>query len=133
MHRVSVDTNVFLRLFLKDDASQHKQVKKAIENADIVFIGNVVLAETIWALTRIYKWGKSDILRFVSTILDTEVFEFENREAVEMALFSLADGSAGFADYLILATSVTHGAIPLLTFDGKLAKNSKAMKVGAKV
>lgn len=47
---ISIDTNVLLRVFLKDDPKQHKLALRTVQNASLVYISNVVLAETYWVL-----------------------------------------------------------------------------------
>ncbi len=62
-----------------------------------------------------------------STILDTFELAFESEGALEQALCAYEDGSADYAEYLLLALARKADALQFLTFDEKAAKAMGAM------
>ena len=47
-----------------------------------------------------YNYGKDEILTTLDTMLQTAIFEFENRSAVYQALQRTRQGKGDFSDYL---------------------------------
>ena len=64
-----------------------------------VFIGDIVLAELSWVLTRALRLPRQRMIDAVTELLATPLFAFEDRDAVEVALAGAAAGGAGLADH----------------------------------
>jgi len=118
---VGIDTNVFLRVFIDDEGSQHRAAVDLVQKHGQVFIGTVVMVETVWALRSLFKFPKERLVQFVNAVLAADSFILENRQVVEKALFSFASGKAGFADYVILEAANSKGIGLVYTFDRNLA------------
>ena len=120
---LAVDTNVLVRV-LVDDPGAPAQVavaRKAVTAASRVFIPDVVLVETVWALKQPYGFSKDEILGCFVRLLENERFVWDNWEAVSDALAIFVSYNVDFADCLILAKAKRAGA-ELLTFDRKLGR-----------
>jgi predicted nucleic-acid-binding protein len=117
MPATGVDTNVFLRIFIQDDGPQHRAAVDLVRSLGQVFVGTVVLVETVWALRKIFKFPRAKLVHFLNTVLETDAFIFENREVIEAAMFGFSSGDADFADHVILESARRSGAERLFTFD----------------
>lgn len=123
MPPVGIDTNLFLRIFIDDHQPQHATAVELVRTHGQVFVGTVVMVEAVLALKSLYKFPKEKLVRFISTVLETDVFVHESRDVLERALFAYSGGSAGFADYVILESALTKGIRTFHTFDKKLARS----------
>jgi predicted nucleic-acid-binding protein len=125
---IAVDTNILMRLFIADTPAQAVAARRLVDEAAArrasVFVSSVVLAELCWALKKIYRFPKPDIVDALRTILDNDVFLIADRSCVEIALETWCDRPADFADYLIAAMARSAGATTTYTFD----KDAAAMR-----
>jgi predicted nucleic-acid-binding protein len=120
------DTNVLVRLLVSDDLEQQQAVRSRLESilasGDSVLVTHVVMAELAWVLESAYDYDRVAIASAVEAITETPPFEVEGRDVVLHALVMYQPGSADLSDYLVLAGCSARGALPLLTFDRKLAR-----------
>jgi len=118
---VGLDTNVLVRYLTRNDESQWQQASEVIESGQLCFITNVVLCELVWVLRGTpYKFGREEIISTLEMMLQSPVFEFENRSAVYQALQRAKQGRGDFSDYLIGAIATHAGCQETVTFDRKL-------------
>lgn len=122
----SLDTNVLVRLIVKDDDQQTQVVAKLLEKhvkkSERLFVPVTVTLELEWVLRSRYKFTKAEVILVLSTLLMTFELVFEAEEALEQALASYEDGGADYADCLHLALAAKEKALPFLTFDANAAK-----------
>jgi len=120
-----IDTNVLLRFLLNDDPVQSAAAKAFVdahtEAGGTIFVNRVVLCETVWVLTRGYRYGKDAVAGMLDALLDTEGVLVEDRPQVAAAV-ALWRSGAGFADALIGRTNTQAGCAATLTFDRKAAR-----------
>jgi predicted nucleic-acid-binding protein len=124
---IGIDTNVLVRYLVQDDEQQASAANKILDRiSDInpAFINNIVMCETVWVLSRAYKYEKTLIIKVIEQILSTSGIEFENAEGVRKALRHYTNGNADFSDYLIAEINKENGANTTYTFDRKAAGNS---------
>jgi predicted nucleic-acid-binding protein len=124
---IGIDTNVLVRYLVQDDEQQASAANKMLDRiSDInpAFINNIVMCETVWVLSRAYKYEKTLIIKVIEQILSTSGIEFENAEGVRKALRHYTNGNADFSDYLIAEINKENGANTTYTFDRKAAGNS---------
>ena len=124
---IGIDTNVLVRYLVQDDKLQASAANKILDRVSELnpaFINNIVMCETVWVLSRAYKYEKKLIVKAMEQILSTSGIEFENAEAVRKALRHYTNGSADFSDYLIAEINKENGAKTTYTFDRKAAGNS---------
>ena len=123
---LGLDTNVLVRYLVRDDVEQFERARQAIAvsiaNAEAIFIGLVVLAETEWVLRTRYRYRKADVSKALSGLLDAAEVIFEDEAAVEEAVFLWQESSADFADCLIGAHNRRVGCRTTATFDGGAAR-----------
>ena len=120
---IFVDTNIFTRLFVKDDAGQHEQAKElftlAQEGKVKLLTGYPVFFELAWVLNYTYKVPNSEILDRLESILSFSGLKVYDRDFIADAI-SLARATNGsFADSYIVASLQRLQAKEVATFDKK--------------
>jgi len=116
-----VDTNILVRYFSEDDLAQLEQVSQLIDRiaqtGEHILVNNIVLCELVWTLESRYKYKKRPLIIVIESLLDTEVFAFEDRHAIEQALDAYRTSKAGFADCLIHRINQNLTCTETYTFD----------------
>ena len=117
----AVDTNVLVRLFMRDDERQIAIAEQFISKG--AWISHPVLVEFVWVLREIYDHTDADLVVVLTMLLDHKQLVLQDSEVVAAALEQYRQRPAlGFADCLILETARKAGNLPLGTFDKALAK-----------
>jgi predicted nucleic-acid-binding protein len=123
---IALDTNVLLRLFVRDEPEQAKAAAKLL--ADVppssVRISTIVLAELVRTLQSRYRIGRATLIATLHDLLTRSELEIEGRGAVMMAIRWYESGRADFVDYLIAALNLEVGATPTFTFDREAGSHS---------
>jgi predicted nucleic-acid-binding protein len=126
----SLDTNVLVRLIVRDDEAQAevaaRVLNRHVRRSENLWIPITVVLELEWVLRSRYKFAKVEVIRAVSTLLMARELVFESEGALEQALASYEDGGADFGEYLHLALAQYGHALPLWTFDAKASKAAGA-------
>lgn len=117
----AVDTNVLVRLVVRDDPAQLIAAEAFVKSG--VWVSHLVLAETVWVLDSVYGLGHSELIDAVEMLLSQEQIAMEAPEVVSAALkIYRMKASLQFSDCLILEIARKAGHTPLGTFDKNLAK-----------
>lgn len=117
---VAVDTNVLVRLLVRDDANQTAHAEAIFRKRDI-WIAKTVAIEADWVLRKLYGFSQEDAAQALSDIGGLPNVVFEDSPLVAKALAWTQRGLE-FADALHLASS--GAAARFVTFDKKLAKRA---------
>ena len=117
----AIDTNVLLRLIIRDDELQLAAAEAFIEKG--AWISLIVAAETMWVLSSLYKASPQEVSALLEVLLDNPLLSFQEPEIVRAALSQLRRRpSLKFADCLVLELARGNGYLPLGTFDRDLSK-----------
>lgn len=117
----AVDTNVLVRLVVRDDSQQVQAAEKFIARG--AWVSQLVLAEAIWVLDAVYGRTAEQIASAVDMLLNHKELTLQDSDAVTSALESFRKRPAvGFSDCLIVEIARKAGHVPLGTFDRDLAK-----------
>lgn len=85
-----IDTNYFLRLFIKESKKQYNNVyslfKKAVENEVKLTTSVVVFFEVYWVLKSFYKKNKEKSSFYLEKILKMNFLEIESPEILLAAI-----------------------------------------------
>lgn len=123
---IAFDTNHLLRHLLQDDPKQCQQVAALLQeqshSGQQVLILDLVIMETCWVLTKVYKLDPMAWCHVLESLLSDAAFVFESSSKLRRTLELNQSGIADFNDYLILAHAQSLGAT-LETFDKKLKKS----------
>jgi len=117
----AVDTNVLVRLVARDDAKQVATADAFVERG--AWISHLVLVETVWVLTSVYRLRRREIATAVEMFLNHQNLAIEDPDTVERALETYRkEATLGFSDCLVLEVARSAGHVPLGTFDRALGK-----------
>ena len=124
----AIDTNVLVRLILRDDATQAAAASLFV--AQGVWVSVLALAETIWVLESNYEFDDRQLADAIEMMLDHNELVIENCETVQSALeLYRANPALGFTDCLMVQLARDAGHLPLGTFDRKLARIDGVHKI----
>jgi predicted nucleic-acid-binding protein len=123
----AIDTNVLVRLLVRDDEAQYQAARRLVEQAEAadepVLIMLCALLETEWVLRSRYKLDKPAIADTFTRLLESAGIEFEHEPTVEESLYLWArHPRADFADCLLAARSAHLGRSRFLSFDAGAAQ-----------
>ena len=115
--KITVDTNVLLRVAVGDDETQQQVAIAMLEGADLVAISVHSLCEFAWVLHRGYKTPRAEIAASIRRLFDLPNVAV-NRPAVEAGL-RLFEAGGDFADGVIAYEGDWLGGETFVSFDKK--------------
>ena len=117
----AVDTNVVVRLVVRDDPEQVRAAEKFTCGG--AWISHLVLAETSWVLDAVYERTTEQIATAVDMLLSHKDLTLQDSAVVASALEQFRKRPAlGFADCLVVEIARKAGHLPVGTFGKSLAK-----------
>src|SRR5450759_920219 len=117
----AIDTNVLVRLLVRDDPRQLDLAEKF--GVKRVWVSHVVLVETLWVLDAVYERSAAQIGAAVERLLAHADLTLQDADVVAAALGQFrAKPTLGFSDCLVLEVARKAGHLPLGTFDRQLGK-----------
>lgn len=125
--KIAIDTNVLVRYLTWDDELQAAAAASAIESAGAVHISTIVLCETVWVLTRAYRYKTTEIVPLIEQLVAAGEFEID-QVAARSGLRVLKAGGE-FADGVIFADMQRASCERLATLDRDFAKLIEPSKV----
>lgn len=120
---IAVDTNILIRLAMRDDENYYQKVMSLLTEHQF-FISQTVQLEMEWVLRSRYKQAVLKIADFFTLLLQKNKIQCEAEQDLMTALCWYRLG-ADFADALHLAHTST---LPFYTFDERFCK--KAIQQG---
>ena len=122
---IAIDTNVLVRLLVRDDPAQGRRARRLVESADVLACTSVLL-EAEWVLRSAYGFEAAAISLAFRRFLGLPNITPDSPANLAQAL-DLYDAGLDFADALHLASA--QKAAPFYTFDRRLAKAAKRRKL----
>ena len=124
----AVDTNVLVRLIVRDSADQVRAAEEFVASG--AWVSQLVLAETMWVLDAVYERTPEQIATAVDMLLNHQQLAVQDADVVAAAIESFRKRpSLGFSDCLVLEIARKVGNVPLGTFDRELAKLDDAVRL----
>ncbi len=124
----AVDTNILVRLLVRDDAAQVKVAENFVAKG--AWVSNLVLVEALWVLDAVYERSPSQLAKAIDLLLNHETLTLQDADVVTAALGHFRKRpTLGFSDCLILEIARKAGHLPLGTFDKNLAKSDRAQRI----
>lgn len=124
----AVDTNVLVRLIVRDDEKQAAAAEAFIEKG--AWLSHLALAEATWVLSAVYDQDASNIAHAVEMLMHHQSLTVQDAEVVGSALAHFRKRpSLGFSDCLLLEIAKKAGHLPLGTFDRNLARLPETEKL----
>src|ERR1700730_14506173 len=117
----AVDTNVLVRLVVRDEPTQALAAEEFVAKG--AWVSHLVLAETVWVLDAVYDLAAEQIALALDMLLNHRELTVQDPDVVVSALARFRKYPAlGFSDCLIVEIARKSGHLPLGTFDRDLAK-----------
>ena len=118
---LAVDTNVLVRLVVRDDADQVRAAEEFVSKG--AWVSHLVLAETLWVFDSVFEFSREQVVLAVEMLLNHRDLTLQDADVVTAALGHYRKRSAvGFSDCLVLEIARQAGHIPIATFDREFAK-----------
>lgn len=118
--KISIDTNILVRLFVSDDPIQQQKAITALDAADAVIVPTPVFCETVWVLLKLYQQDKRALCTQLMDFVTHPKLVYD--KAIIAAGFALMQQGGDFADGINEAAGKVLGAETFVTFDKKAAK-----------
>lgn len=120
-----LDTNVILRLIIKDNLEQLGEIKKLLSlvaNKKIkLYCSVIVIFETEWVLRSFYKFEQHDILNILENILSVKEINFDQEEILSLTIENATKNNLGLEDNYHIAYSLFN-KLDFFSFDNKANK-----------
>jgi predicted nucleic-acid-binding protein len=117
----AVDTNVLVRLLVRDDPEQVRAAESFTASGG--WVSHLVLAEAMWVLDAVYDRTAEQIATAVDMLLNHKDLTIQEADVVTTALGHFRKRPAlGFSDCLVVEIARKAGHVPLGTFDRNLSK-----------
>lgn len=118
---IAVDTNILVRLLVRDDQTQYEK-SRAVFSAEQIFIPDSVILETEWVLRYAYRFRPTEICTAFRKLLGLENVKVSDPTALAEMIRWHEDG-LDFADAFHLMLSQEQDV--LKSFDEKFIKKAK--------
>ena len=113
--KISVDTNILVRVVLQDDLQQAELASTLLRKASSIIVSLPCLCEFVWVLRRGVKLSDEKIVLILQKLLDIQNVEV-NRPAVESGMQVLKKGG-DFADAIMEYEGSMLGSEMFYSFD----------------
>jgi predicted nucleic-acid-binding protein len=118
---LAIDTNVLVRLVVRDDTGQVRAAEEFITRG--AWISHLVLAETLWVLDSVFELSREQVAKAVEMLLNHRDLTLQDADTVIAALGHYRrQSTVGFSDCLVLESARKAGHLPLATFDREFAR-----------
>src|SRR3989344_6912085 len=108
-----IDTNIFLRLIVKDDEKSFEDCLRLLEGVKNskykAITTTVTLAEIAWTLFSFYKFDKKDVVSAISSILSLQGLEIVDQYNHIATLEIFQEKNIKYIDALIASTAISIG------------------------
>ena len=124
----AVDTNVLVRLIVRDDPAQAAAAEAFV--APGAWVSHLALAEAVWVLVSVYERSAAQVGATIEALLDHEALTLQDPDVVRSALARIRQAPRlGFSDCLMLEVANRAGHTPLGTFDRALGRLEGAQRL----
>lgn len=118
----AIDTNVLVRLVMKDDLAQYQKGLAFIEAHQPVWVAHLSILELAWVLLSRYRLTKAKVCEVVRALLEMAALNIQQPAILEAAVKTWETSSIDFADAFILESARAASETPLGTFGSTLGK-----------
>ena len=133
MIKAIVDTNILLRLFIRDDETKLNECVKLIRESKYsgitLYILPITILEIVWVLEKFYKYEKKEIREIVEAVLNTPELKCEMEHVFRKALITYDERNVKFADAFLGYLGLEIGIKTIFTHDEKHFKRIEGIDV----
>lgn len=130
---IGVDSNVLLRHLLQDDPIQSPKASDFLAQrtaADPIYVSRMVLAETVWTLTRSYGRRVPELAGIIRALLASDDVVIEAAPSVRRAVRDAEDENGELVDAIIAHAATDAGCDGVVTFDKRAQRLPGMLPVG---
>ena len=113
--KITADTNVLVRVIVRDEPVQAAAAEKVLREASYIVISLPCLCEVVWVLRRFYRFDRATTAKAIQTLIDSRNV-ITNRVVAEAGLALLVTGG-DFADGVIAHEGARLGGEVFVSFD----------------
>ena len=124
--KITLDTNVLVRLATQDDPRQVAAAKTVLRQASLIAIPTVACCELVWVLLRGYHYRPEQAAHAIRTLL--QVREVVCNAPAVLAGLALLESGGDFADGAIAFEGELLGGAEFVSFDQHATQLLKAQK-----
>ena len=124
--KLTLDTNVLVRLATQDNPQQAAAALKVLQTASLIAVPSTTLCETVWVLIRGYRYTPEQVAHAIRTLL--QVSQVVCNTPAVLAGLALLQSGGDFADGVIAFEGELMGGQEFVTFDKAAAKLLKQQK-----
>lgn len=121
--KITADTNVLVRVAVKDEPAQARSAAAALKDAHVIAIPLTVLCEFCWVLRAVYGFSSDEIARALRTLAGIPNVVL-NHAALESGL-KLLEAGGDFADGVIAHDGALMGGDTFVSFDKTAVRHLK--------
>ncbi len=129
--KVTLDTNVLVRLATKDDPLQADLALRILQKASLIAVPTPALCEMVWVLLRGYHYTAAQVAHAVRSLL--QVRHVVCHTPAVLAGLALLEAGGDFADGVIAFDGDVLGGNEFISFDKQAVKLLKAQKRTARL
>ena len=124
----AVDTNIVVRLIVRDDARQTTAAENFVAKG--AWVPLLALAEAVWVLGTVYELSAKEQAAAIEMLIQHRDLVLQDSETCVAALrLFRAKPAVGFSDCLMVEIARKGGHMPLGTFDRDLGKVDGAVRL----
>lgn len=117
-----IDTNIFLRLIVKDDEQKRveceKLITKIIQKKIVGVTSSIVIAEIVWTCLKLYRLNKEDVLEILESIGSIKNLKFRENIRFANALQFFKEYNVKFIDCLLASIpDIAEGRMAMISYD----------------
>jgi predicted nucleic-acid-binding protein len=124
--KLTLDTNVLVRLATQDNPQQAAAALKVLQTASLIAVPSTALCEMVWVLIRGYRYTPEQVAHAIRILL--QVSQVVCNTPAVLAGLALLQSGGDFADGVIAFEGELMGGQEFLTFDKAAAKLLKQQK-----
>ena len=117
----AVDTNVLVRLIVRDDPAQVEKAEAFVAHG--AWVSRIVLAETVWVLESVYGLDRAQIATVVTMLVEHDRVTLQDEDVIRSAHSAFErNRSVDFTDCLVVEAARKAGHLPVGTFDKAMSR-----------
>ena len=129
--KVTLDTNVLVRLATQDNPAQAALALNVLKKADLIAVPTPALCEMVWVLLRGYRYTPAQVALALRALM--QVSQVVCHTPVVLAGLALLESGGDFADGVIAFEGDLLGGSEFVSFDQQAVKLLKAQKRKARL
>lgn len=129
--KVTLDTNVLVRLATQDDPAQAALALRVLQKATLIAVPTPALCEMVWVLLRGYRYTPAQVAHALRTLL--QVRQVVCHTPTVLAGLAQLDRGGDFADGVIAAEGELLGGAEFVSFDQQAIQLLKEQKRKARL